>query len=126
MGRRLVCPPVFVIYYPIINLTFWQSYYYHYEVKAGVVVNNFNSMNVVWIVSFQVDDAGRFLNYEVDQFDLQDHPGSADKLSSLLGKGVFTSAEEARIWAEKQFSVGTGGCGRGCNGGCGGGGCCHK
>lgn len=86
-------------------------------------MNNSDSTNVVWIVSFQVDDSGRFLDYAIDQFNFEDHPGSADKLSSLFGKGVFASAEDARIWAEKQFSAGKGGCGGGCKGGCGG---CHK
>ncbi|MDD4600665.1 hypothetical protein SDC9_11330 [bioreactor metagenome] len=75
--------------------------------------------NVVWIVSFEVDAAGNFLDYAVEQFDLREHSGSADKLNPLLGKGVFESAEEAKLWAEKQFSN----CNTGCSG-CGGG-CCH-
>lgn len=78
-------------------------------------------MDVVWIVSFQINEKGQFLDYEIDQFDLGEHPGSVSKLTPLIGKGVFTSAEEARKWAEKQFS-GQSGC-SGC--GCGGGGCCH-
>ena len=78
--------------------------------------------NVVWIVSFQIDETGRFLDYEIDEFDLSEHPGAGAKLTPLIGKGVFTSSDEAKLWAEKQFA-GQSGC-SGC--GCGsGGGCCH-
>lgn len=89
-------------------------------------MNKCADMDVVWIVSFQVDDAGRFLDYQVDRFDFQEHPGSVDNLCSLLGKGVFKSAEEAKEWAERQFFLAsTRGCGR-CGGCSGDRGCCHK
>jgi hypothetical protein len=76
--------------------------------------------NIVWIVSFQIDETGRFLDYEIDQLDLHDHPEVGAKLTTLIGKGVFTSAEEAKVWAEKQFASRSG-----CSG-CGCGGCCHE
>ena len=80
-----------------------------------------NDTGIVWIVSFEIDEAGRFLNYDVAEFDLDEHPGAAEKLSPLIGKGVFKSSEEARLWAEKQFSSSSAGCQ-----GCGGGGCQGK
>lgn len=74
--------------------------------------------NVVWIVSFNVDENGRFLDYAVDTFDIEAHPRANSKLSGLMGKGVFTNYEEAEEWAKKQLA----GCNKECCRGCGG--CC--
>lgn len=88
-------------------------------------MKDFNKNDTVWIVSFEVDQKGKFLDYAVEEFDLREHPRAVEKLESLVGKGVFSSAEEAERWAKKQFAEPNHGCGGGC--GCGGGGgCCHQ
>jgi hypothetical protein len=77
----------------------------------------------VWVVSFQVNADGLFLDYAVDAFDLEKHPGAFSKLSGLMGKGVFTDYEEAEEWAKQQLA----GCSRGCGGkGCAGGCCANR
>jgi len=87
-------------------------------------MKDLNKNDTVWIVSFEVDQAGKFLDYAVEEFDLREHPRAANKLEPLVGKGVFESAAEAEEWAKKQFAAPSHSCGGGC--GCGGGGgCCH-
>jgi len=67
---------------------------------------------IVWIVSFAVDEAGQFLDYAVHEFDLAQCSSTVAKdLQGMMGKGVFCSAEDAERWVKEQTH---------------GAACCHK
>ena len=85
------------------------------------------SSSPVWVVSFRVGENGAYEDAEVREQDLGEFPpDAAGHLRSLMGRGVFSSEDEALRWAEAQ-TAGSAGCGcRGAAGGCGECKCPHK
>lgn len=60
---------------------------------------------MVWIVSFAVDDDGTQESYLIEEKNLAGYRRDiADNLRDMLGKGLFYSKEEATKWAEAQVS----------------------
>ena len=58
---------------------------------------------IVWVVSFAVDEEGQFLDYAVEEFNLTQCTSTvAGHLRELMGKGVFDNFEAAEHWAKKQ------------------------
>jgi hypothetical protein len=58
---------------------------------------------IVWVVSFAVDEEGEFLDYAVDEFDLTQCSSTvAGQLQGLMDKGVFGNMEDAERWAKQQ------------------------
>lgn len=78
-----------------------------------------------WMVSFVVNEDGSLGDYELEEVNLDFYNSTAaNKLRAKIGKGLFTNAEEARMWAEAQLGDKSCGCRCGSSGkGCG---CPHK
>ncbi|MEG6586274.1 hypothetical protein [Dendrosporobacter sp. 1207_IL3150] len=76
---------------------------------------------IVWIVSFEVDEDGSLQSYLIEEQDLSSYRTDiANSLRELIGKGLFYSHSEAEKWAEAQTNSSCG-----CKGKKGGG-CCRK
>lgn len=77
----------------------------------------------VWVVSFEVDEEGALLDYQIDEFYLPEYSATVvAHLRNQMGKGVFTALDEAKLWASTQLQPqGCGGCcqQKGTKGGCG-------
>ena len=74
-------------------------------------MENETQHEIVWMVSFEVDDDGKLSDYIVDAIDLKDYRADvADNLRSKLGKGIFNSADLAEEWAKSQSNVKSCGC----------------
>lgn len=80
---------------------------------------------IMWMVSFKINEDGSLSDYHIDQIDLNAYPPAvAEKLKAQLGKGLFEDQDEAKTWAKAQ--TGRKSCGCSCGKGGGGCGCPHK
>ncbi|CUH96254.1 hypothetical protein P22_2344 [Propionispora sp. 2/2-37] len=63
-----------------------------------------NTKELVWVVSFGIDEDGSFSDYLVEQIDLGNYSRqAAENLRNKMGKGVFYNSREAEEWAQKQM-----------------------
>ncbi len=77
------------------------------------------STEMIYMVSFEVDENGSLKGYSIDEKDLAAYRADiADNLKSMFGKGIFHKKEEARQWAEAQIEAGASQSCCGKSGGC--------
>jgi hypothetical protein len=81
---------------------------------------------LVWVVSFAIDEDGQYADYAIDIYDLYTlSEKAAMHLREQMGKGVFLNAEEAEDWARLQVQPrNCGGCKQGREDSESGKGCC--
>lgn len=62
---------------------------------------------VVWVVSFVVQEDGQLGDHTIEEFDLtQCSDTVAGHLRGMMGKGVFGSLADAELWAKGQTQRG--------------------
>ncbi len=60
---------------------------------------------IVWMVSFKIEENGDFSDYMVDKVDLANYRNhTAERLRAKMGKGIFHNVEEAEEWAKTQMA----------------------